>query len=126
MLHSDLLFTAENEIHVIKGISDCNNLSRTDNITCTETEESMELALCCNSIAPVSRTHLETTGCSKMSSVAGECSAAGLQEDGEKQGSEVPGFLPAMKIYTSIQAKKNEMEEQLIRSVYDLNLKLLR
>ena len=85
MLQSDLLLTAENEIHVIKGISDCNNLSRIDNITCMETEESMELALCCNSIAPGSRTHLETTGCSKMSSVAGECSAAGLQEDGEKQ-----------------------------------------
>lgn len=85
VLQSDLLLTAENEIHVIEGISDCNNLSRTDNITCMETEESMELGLCCNSVALGSRTHLETTGCSKMSSVAGECSAAGLQEDGEKQ-----------------------------------------
>lgn len=85
VLESDLLATAENKIHVIEGISDCNNLSRTDHITCMETEESMELALCSNSIALGSRNHLETTGCSKMSSVAGECSAAGLQEDGEKQ-----------------------------------------
>lgn len=86
VLESDLLSTAENKSHVIKGISDCNNLSRTDDhITCMETEESMGLALCYNPIALGSGNHLETAGCSKMSSVAGECSAAGELKYGEKQ-----------------------------------------
>lgn len=86
VLESDLLLTAQKKSLVIKGISDCNNLSKTnDHITCMETEESMKLALCCNSIFLGSGNHLETTGCSKMSTVAGECSSAGLLKDGEKQ-----------------------------------------
>jgi hypothetical protein len=86
VLKNYLVPTVENKSHVIKGNSDFNDLRRTyDHITFLETEESMELVLCCNYITLGSTNHLETTKGSKMSYVARECYVASLLKDGEKQ-----------------------------------------
>jgi len=77
VLKNCLLPIVENKSHVIKGTSDCNDMRRTyDHITCLETEEPMELVLCCYSITLGSANHLETIEGSKMSYVVGECSVA--------------------------------------------------
>jgi len=86
MLKNYLFPTIENKIHVIKETPDCNDLRRTnDHIKCLETEKSMELVICGNSISIVSPNHLEIIEASKMSYVAGECFVASLLKDGEKQ-----------------------------------------